>query len=634
MDDLRTELSTASNALKATQDRLSQREADAGDLESEVLRLKAQSGDADTLTVIKRELSEQVAHIRKLESTNREQSAELKHFRKVHKASEVVEEEKRVLESKLGLLEGTQKQLREAQLQRQILEDERNSWTSYLQSQSNDDTAKGDKMEFESPEDVARAFVRQKVENASLVQQMGAQRSEILERDEIIRQMEGEKTTLQTEVDKIRASSKGATGSNVFSSNTTNAGLESRSKQRLESQLNFAKKEVSLMREQLRSFDAEEQTYTENKFDAAKSQRISDLESLLDEHRRELADLTSELSAVESKTSSSNTNPLASISGNSISPLKRPRSPSPGGLTANENGDESPSANEQGRESELVGRLTRKNRTMQSELASLSSRHSVLQSETSALQAQLASLRDGNRTRVLTLRNNPTDEYERVKLSTIRALRAENKDLLSALQNRALSSSEGSSASASAGKSAARGEIPASTLETLRHQMKEKDGELAEREKRMLRLKQIWGQKALEMREAILSLLGWAVEFRSDGKFALSLLPLPQSDTTANTNNGGRKTRSATVSQRTEGGGTGGNVEDNQGEEEGGTEGIEREEETLIFDGERGTMKVSGGTGSRFARQVRPFYREWVEARGNVPGFMGAVVVARAAGEM
>ena len=55
--------------------------------------------------MIKRELSEQVAHIRKLESTNREQSKELKHFRQIHKAVEVVEEEKSVLKSKLSVME-------------------------------------------------------------------------------------------------------------------------------------------------------------------------------------------------------------------------------------------------------------------------------------------------------------------------------------------------------------------------------------------------------------------------------------------------------------------------------------------------------------------------------------------------
>ncbi|KAI4243501.1 MAG: hypothetical protein L6R42_010738, partial [Xanthoria sp. 1 TBL-2021] len=94
LSDLGRDFDAKSNVLQATQDRLSKKESEAGHLESENLRLKAQVGDSDTLAVIKRELSDQVTHIRRLETSNREQSAELKHFRRSHKAVEIVEEEK------------------------------------------------------------------------------------------------------------------------------------------------------------------------------------------------------------------------------------------------------------------------------------------------------------------------------------------------------------------------------------------------------------------------------------------------------------------------------------------------------------------------------------------------------------
>ena len=126
--DLGADLENKSSVLRITQERLSQRETEVGHLESEVLRLKAQTGDTETLAVIKRELSDQVTHIRKLEGTNREQTAELRHYRRIHKAVEIVEEEKRVLESKRGLMEDLQHELREEQLRRQILEDEKKTW--------------------------------------------------------------------------------------------------------------------------------------------------------------------------------------------------------------------------------------------------------------------------------------------------------------------------------------------------------------------------------------------------------------------------------------------------------------------------------------------------------------------------
>ena len=605
VEDLRTEMTTNANALKAAQDRLVQRESEAGELESEVLRLKAQTGDVETLTVIKRELSEQVLHIRKLESTNREQNTELKHFRKIHKATEVVEEEKRALQSRLGLLDDTQKRLREAQLQKQILEDEKRSWTSYLQSQGGD--------EFDTPEEIARALVRQRVENANLVEQVGAQKSEMIERDEIIKQLEEEKARLSSDLDKAKGSKVAGFAPPI--SNAT--GPEHRTKQRLENQLNFAKREVGLMREQLRSFDAEEeQVYAEeNKYDLAKSKRIQDLEVLMDDQRKEITDLTSEVAVLEGKVVTAEAMTLAANNQKRLahanSPLKRPLD-----ISDENTIPQASSLQDNVNENELIGRLTRKNRNLQSQLSALQSAHTVLETEHNAQNTQLSSLRETAKIRVLCLRNNPTDDFEALKLETIRALRAENRDLLSALQNRS------SSALAATGKqqqqplsnsSSGATSAPFTTLTSLRLEISEKDSLVAEKEKRMLRLKQIWGRKALEMREAVFSLLGWVMEFRPDGKFALTILP-PES--------------------AGDGDGSGGRGDN--GDDDGDDDGDEspKEEETLIFDGERGTMKVSGGTGSSFARKVRPSYKEWVEGRGNIPGFMASLVLGRLMGEI
>ena len=520
LSDLRDDLTNKSNTLQTTQDRLSQRETEAGDLESEILRLKAQTGDADTLAVIKRELSEQVAHIRKLEFTNREQSKELKHFRQIHKAVEVVEEEKSVLKSKLSVMEDMGKQLREAQLQRQILEDERRSWTSYLQNE-----AGTGKVEFESPEDMARALVKERLENASLVQRMGAVQPELLEKDEIIKSLEEERTKFQSEMEKLRASGGGG------------SGVDTRAKQRLERQRALAVKEVEYLREQLRTFDSEEQTYhSENQFDEQKAKRIADLESLVDQHRNELQTLNVEFEKLEKSTPAP-----------PQSPLKRPRE---------DDDDHQP------------GQLSRKNRKLQDDLSKLHSTYALLQNEHAAQQSQLSSLQQSAKTRILSLRSNPTADAEAIKQSTLTTLRQENKDLLAHLESRPTKT------------------VPQSTLDSLRLELQGKDQTIASVEKRMLRLKQIWGSKSLEFREAVFSLLGWKMDFRPNGKFALSL---------------------------------------NTGNEGDGSE----VEECLIFDGEQGTMKVAGGPESAFGLAVRPLVRQWVEGRGYIPGLMASVLLSK-----
>ena len=527
LSDLRDDLANKDSALHTTQERLSQRETETGQLESEVLRLKAQTGDADTVAVIKRELSEQISHIRKLESTNREQNAELKHFRRVHRAVEIVEEEKRALETRVSLMSDMEKKLREAQLQRQILEDERRSWTSYFENNGG-----AGNVEFNSPEDVARALVKERLESASLLQRIGAVQPEVLEKDEIIKSLEEERSKANSEMEKLRSS-----GLN---------GNDSRAKTRLERQRALAVKEVDLLREQFRTFDSEEQTYhPENQFDAIKTQRISDLETLLDQHRTELQTLNTELSTLENRA------PAAPQS-----PLKRPR--------------------EDDADDHQLGQLSRKNRKLQDVLSGLQSTHALLQSEHAALQSQLSSLQESAKTRILSLRSNPTDSFEATKLTSLATLRQENKDLLARLENR---------------PDAAL--VPQSTLHSLRLEMQELEQQLRDKDKRTLRLKEIFGKKSLEFREAVFSLLGWKTDFRPNGKVALSL-------------------------QANAGGGDGGG---------GGEEG--EVDECIIFDGEKGTMKIAGGPESAFAVQIRPLIRQWVEGRRYIPGLMAGVILSK-----
>lgn len=521
LSDLRDDLANKDSALHTTQERLSQRETESGQLESEILQLKAQTGDADTIAVIKRELSEQVSHIRKLESTNREQNADLKHFRRVHKAVEVVEEEKRALENRVSLMSDIEKELREAQLQRQILEDERRSWTSYLENQGG-----AGKVEFDSPEDMARALVKERLDNASLLQRIGAVQPELLEKDEIIKSLEEERSKIHSEMEKLRSSGAG--------------GHDSRAKIRLERQRALAIKEVDLLREQIRTFDSEEQTYhSENQFDIIKSQRIADLEALVDQHRTELQTLNSEISTLESRT------PAAPQS-----LLKRPR--------------------EEDKDDHQLGQLSRKNRKLQEALSSVQSSYALLQNEHAALQSQLSSLQQSAKTRILSLRSNPTDSFEAAKVSTLTTLRQENKDLLAQLESRY--------------DAAGTKVVPQSTLESLRLEMKELEQQVKDKEKRMLRLKEIFGKKSLEFREAVFSLLGWKTDFRSNGKVALSL------------NMG------------------------NDGDEV---------EECIIFDGDNGTMKIAGGPDSAFALQIRPLIRQWVEGRRYIPGLMAGIILSK-----
>ena len=509
LDGLRDDLEQRSAALQESQKRLSQQDAEVGRLESEVLDLKAQVGDADNLAAVKKEMSDQVSHIRKLEKTNREQLAELRHFRQIHKAVEIVEEEKRALENKVRTMDDLRRELGEAQFQRQRLEDERSSWASYLQDQE---------VEFDSPEALARTLVQERSEKAVLLERLGSVQPEVSEKELIIRALDAERSKLRAELEKLKAEGGGG-----------------RAKSRLERQKALAVKEVEYLREQLRTFDNEDITgEVGTNFTGRANKRMQDLESLVDQYRGELRTLNDELSKREEK----------------LPTLKR---------SAEEEPDE------------RVGLLSRKNRKLQAELSNLQQSTTSLQAELAATKSQLSSFQATARTRVLELRLNPTAEFEALKFSMITTLRTENHALLAQL----------------------RGEphnvkvVPISSLESAHHEVRELEKVVAEKEKRMLRLKQIWSAKSLELREAIMSILGWKVDVLPNGRFRMTSIF---------------------------------NLDTTDDQDEG-------DSSSLIFDGDNGTMKCSAGPKSPFALEILPLVRYWIEERKEVPAFLSALTL-------
>ncbi len=523
--DLHADLATKSAALQHAQQQLARRATETTELENEVLRLRTQTGDADTLEIIKRELSEQVAHMRKLEATNRDQLAELKQFRKQQRSIDVVEEDKRVLHNKLRVMEELRRQLGEAQLRVQVLEDERRSWTAYLEGEA----AEGGELRFDSPEEMARAFIRERLERASLVEKLGAVQPELSVKDDNIRALEEEKSRLAAELGKLRS-----------------AGGDGKLKHRLERQRSLAVKEVEYLRAQLRTFDAEESEFQPEQFDAQKSKRIQDLEELVDEYRRELQTLHADLSSAEQHQQSQQSPPVTT------------------GSKRQHESDED--------DAERAGELRRKNRTLQEELSAAQTKVSVLEADLRAHSSQLAALKAPSRTRILELRSNPTATAAAIKISTLETLRAENAALLAQLE----------------GRNPPPPSVPTAVLEATRAENAQLKATVADREKKMLRLKQIWGAKALEFREAVASILGWKLDFMPNGRVRVSSMFYPGTD----------------------------DDEDGSGSSN-----------SIVFDGENGTMKVSGGPQSVFAGEIRDLIAFWVEGRKEIPCFLAAMTL-------
>lgn len=452
-------LRQAQSQLKATEDSIS-------DMEGEILRLKAQTGDADTMAIIRRELSEQVTHIRSLEATNREQLAELRHLRQNHKAVGIVEEEKATLQRKLEAAEEVKAELASERRQRERLEADRLAWAAYLEREGQAD--------FDSPEAVARALVQERFNSASLLEKIGSVQTQLAEQGATIQGLEEEKANLVSEVEKARATNT-----------TTTSGSSEKTRLRLERQRALAEKEVRLLREQLKMYESEDVTLQPEKYDEKRAQRVQELEELVDTYKGEVKALEIQLSASEASSSSP-----ATVAG-----TKRPAPL-----------DEESPVNEQ------LGQLARKNRTLQEEIDSLKKQYHILETELSVAQEQLNAAKQASSVRILELRSNPTANHQAVKQATINELRTENEHLRSLVHDGDMSSFQS---------------VPVSTLVALQRDLQSARDETASWKKKCQRLKEVWSDKSAEFKEAVFALLGWHVTFIPTNKMRVESVYYP-----------------------------------------------------------------------------------------------------------
>jgi mitotic spindle assembly checkpoint protein MAD1 len=153
-------------------------------------------------------------------------------------------------------------------------------------------------------------------------------------------------------------------------------------------------------------------------------------------------------------------------------------------------------------------------------------------------------------------------------MDTLNALRQENADLLAQLQPGTRSSTAKT--------------VPMSTLEAAQREVKEIQAALASEKKMRERLRNACADKINEFREVVISLLGWNVMFLKSGKTTVTSHLYPK-----------------------------------QGDNENSIE----------FDGEKGTMKVSGGPRSAFAQRIAEQTAFWVKERGSVPCFLAALTL-------
>lgn len=308
---------------------------------------------------------------------------------------------------------------------------------------------------YSSPEEIVRALMVERTEKINLMEKIGRLEAEIAGAGPMTDDM-------RAQIDKLSAELDAA-----------NEKLEKEVKSRLryQRQKELAASEALFLRSQLKSYDTEETVLLKKDTDLLKVERIKELEALVDKYRDENTTLGKTLDNKEGTFATS-------------SPLKRKITPFSS--------------------DERVAELNRKTRNLQSELDKARLQSDTLAKELSAAKQQLTKTEKvkATRTRILELKDNPAAKHEAVKQSMLTALRNENKALLAQIENRTEN----------------RKLVPYSSLEAVRAEMRDLNNTIAEQSKRMDRLKQVFGKKSLEFREAVFALLGYKVDLLPNKK--------------------------------------------------------------------------------------------------------------------
>lgn len=436
-------MDTLKDDLSAKNEILSDKNMLISDLEERYNKqsISKKAHDPQDIAFLTKELANALQNIKSLEIASASQVAKNRQQQDIIAKLSVVNEEKQALMLRVEMMDAMREDLAHAQVQLVKLERQRVSYEALF-----DDT---------NGQDAAVHVAKQKIDLESAVSELAVTQEQLSRSNDLLSSVE----------DDLRAVRKDLEHHKFLLTH------EKQSVQRLQRRESLMTRETSFLREQLRSYDLEEQMESPN-FDRLKNDRILELETVVDEYRSQLATTTT-------------------LDSSQLKPdLKRRR-------------EDDSNFNDIER-----GEYLRKIRSLTAELEIAKRENVLLHKELTALNMiKLAASDDTtsqSSNRVLQHRANPTSIYQAVRTQMLKDLRQENESLLAELT----------------GKGAVS--VPIQTLRNAETESRKLEELVKHKEKMNLRLKEVFAAKSSEFREAVYSLLGYKLDFLQNGRVRLT----------------------------------------------------------------------------------------------------------------
>ncbi|RKP10942.1 spindle assembly checkpoint component Mad1 [Thamnocephalis sphaerospora] len=490
--------------------------------EQALQRLRVSGEGGDDADVAAAQLRNQTSQVQALEERNRKLTRELEQLRVKHRDVAVLEEEKLRLEARAAQVDAYRQRCDELEAECIMLRKEKEEWAGFSSTQAGDAS-------IDSPYKMSAALASQRFQLASLTERQGALQAELRRSETALASAEAQVAELEQRCRAVEAERE----------------QDQRELKRYQHTKVLAQKEVAFLREQLKSYDLEEATHMAGNYDAQKTARIEQLEQLLDEYKQRL----------DQKASAPEATPIKDA-----------------------DASKSSSADEK--------------ETLQAELEKLRKENASLQRQTESLDREVGALEqalgrgdyDRKTTRVLQFVDNPAKRDFGIRENAFKALKEENQQLLNQLEAlQASGAPVNADVMAHAAESTATGDVvPRQCLLNAQQELRQLEEQLAVKNKRMQRLKEVFAAKGREFREAVYSLLGYKLDFLENGRVRLT---------------------SAYAS---------------------------RDDDSFLFrsdEDDHGTMELLGSGNDVFARSLAQHIRVWVAERGSIPAFLSAVTL-------
>ncbi|KAI8818311.1 spindle assembly checkpoint component Mad1 [Fimicolochytrium jonesii] len=468
-----------SEFIKAGREQFALADARYAEAKATIAHLQANGSASDELPVVRRQLTEQTSQVRSLEAKLHEAAQQIRYLRGMQENNERLKDEKQHLETQITRLMQYQAKVNTLELEIKRYQDEKAQWTAYLSER--------DDVGIDSPYALAKTLAQVRLELAELKERSGTDDAHHM----------GHKSHIQRlEVELQEAKEAAAAAERKRLS-------ESQALKRLELSRNLAQKEIGYLREQLKSYDVEEEHLVSETYDRAKAQRIAKSDEMLDEYRKHVALLEKQLATGGATVLSES---------RSFPPTSTPFPPT----TASSNTPDP--------------QLLEKIRELESIVSQLRQEKLALHKESTALDLKVGQLEQSlgrgeyntQTTRILQLAHNPELAEAAIRQSTLDALKQENQKLVQEVTR--LGSSSSTSNSNMLGTLGGEGgaNVPIESLRSVQLECTKLQLAVDEKEKRVVRLKEQFQLKAREYREAVYSLLGYKLEIDPDGRVRLT----------------------------------------------------------------------------------------------------------------